>query len=325
MSPARQMMVAIALVYLFLLGSADLLHAQPLERVRIAYSPGGLISFPLILTKEKRIFQTEGLDIELIIMRPELGVKALLPGDLQYNFFAGTTINAAVLGLPVKVVMVTNDRPLYSLMVRPQIQSLKDLKGKRLGVASLTAGESLLSRRLLKDAGIDADREMTMIVIGNTPERINALSAGGVDATTVSVPVDFQAEQLGLKRLVFIGEALEVISGGIGVASRMIKEQPGQIKRLIRALLKGMAYGKSHREEMISLLMAKWKLDRERAGKTWELTARTWAERGTASDSAVLLSVQAAQELLKEKKEIPLTQVVDFSFARQAFEELGQK
>ena len=318
------MMTAIA-VCLFFLGCAEVLNAQALERVRIAYSPGGLISLPLVIAKEKRIFQTEGLDVELIIMRPELGVKALVPGDLQYNYFAGTTINAAVLGLPVKVVMVTNDRPLYSLMVRPQIQSLKDLKGKRLGVASLTAGESLLSRRLLKDAGIDADREMTMIVIGNTPERINALSAGVVDATTVSVPVDFQAEQLGLKRLVFVGEVLEAISGGIGVSSRMIKEQPGQIKRMIRSLMKGMAYGKAHREEMISLLMAKWKLDRERAGNTWELTARTWAERGTASDSAVLFSVQAAQDLLKEKKEIPLAQVVDFSFARQAFEELGQK
>ncbi len=304
---------------------ADLLYSQPLERVRVAYSPGGLISLPLIITKEKGIFQTEGLDVEMIIMRPELGVKALVSGDLQYSFFAVTTINAAVHGLPVKVVMVTNDRPLYSLMARPQIQSLKELKGKTLGVASLTSGESVLSRRLLRGAGIDADREMTMIVVGNTPERINALNAGAVDATTISVPVDLQAEQLGLKRLVFIGEALEAISGGLGVSTGMIKERAAQIKRMIKAFMKGMAYGKARRDEMVSLLMNKWRLDREQASKTWDLTVKTWAGRGTASDSAVLLSVQAAQEPLKEKREIPLTQVVDFSLARQAFEELGQK
>jgi ABC-type nitrate/sulfonate/bicarbonate transport system substrate-binding protein len=142
-------MPAIALFCLFFLGSAAVLHAQSLERVRIAYSPGGLISFPLIITKEKNIFQTEGLEVEPIIMRPELGVKALVSGDLQYSYFAGTTINAAFNGLPVKVVMVTSDCPLYSLMVRPQIQSLKDLKGKKLGVASLTAGESCLARRVV--------------------------------------------------------------------------------------------------------------------------------------------------------------------------------
>lgn len=317
-------MIAVALLFFLILGSAEVLHAQALERVRIAYSPGGLISFPLIITKEKRIFQTEGLEVEPIIMRPELGVKALISGDLQYSYFAGTTINAAVHGLPVKVVMVTNDCPLYSLMVRPEIRSLKDLKGKKLGVASLTAGEAFLSRRLLKDAGVDADREMSIIVVGNTPERINALKMGVVDATTVSVPVDFQAEQLGLRRLVFIGDAVEAVSGGVGVSTRMLKEQPGQIKRMIRALLKGIAYAKAHRDEMIGFLMTKWRLDRDRATKTWDLTARTLEDDGIASDNGVLVSIQGAQEMIKEKREIPMSQVVDFSIARQAFEELSR-
>ncbi|HEY2989911.1 MAG TPA: ABC transporter substrate-binding protein [Candidatus Binatia bacterium] len=318
-------MIAIALFFFFFMGSAEFLHAQSFERVRIAYSPGGMISLPLIIAKEKRVFQTEGLDVEMITMRPELGVKAVMSGDLQYNYFAGTTINAAVHGLPVKVVMVTNDCPLYSLMARPEIKSLKDLRGKRLGVASLTAGEAFLSRRLLKDAGIDADRDMNIIVVGNTPERINALKMGVVDATTVSVPVDFHAEQLGLKRLVFIGDVLEAISGGMGVATRMIREQPVRIKRMIRSLMKAMAYGKAHRDEMISLLTVKWPLlDRERATKTWDLAARTFDEDGIASDSAVLLSIQGALEMVREKRQVPISQVADFSIAKQAFEELSK-
>ena len=314
-----------ALVAIFLAASAGDLRAQPLERVRLAYSPGGLISFPLTVTKEKSIFQTEGLEVETVAMRPELGVKALLSGDLQYSYFAGSAITAAVHGLPVKVVMVTNKRPLYSLMARPGIRSLKDLKGKRLGVASLTAGEAFLSRRLLKDAGIDADKDMQMIVVGNTPERINALAAGVVDATTVSVPVDFKAEQMGLKRLVFIGDAVEAVSGGVAVAARMIKEQPGQIKRLIRAFMKGIAYAKDHRSEMIALLMTKWQLERERATQTWDLTARTLEDEGTASDTAVQTSIQSALEMVREKKEAPVGQVVDFSLSREAYAELKKR
>jgi hypothetical protein len=49
-------MIALARFFLFFLGCAEILHAQSLERVRIAYSAGGLISFPLIIAKEKRIF-----------------------------------------------------------------------------------------------------------------------------------------------------------------------------------------------------------------------------------------------------------------------------
>jgi hypothetical protein len=75
---------------------------------------------------------------------------------------------------------------------------------------------------------------------------------------------------------------------------------------------------------MIGVLMAKWKLERERAAKTWDLTARTLNDDGVASDSAVLVSIQGAQEMVKEKREIPLGQVVDFTIAKQAFEELSR-
>ncbi len=136
--------------------------SRELERVRIGYSVGGLIPFPLIVAKENRFFEQAGLDVELINIPPTIAVTALISGDIQYVIFAGTTLNAAVRGLPVKLVMVYNDRPLFSLMARGDIRSIKELKGKVLGVATLTSGESFLSRRLLKDAGIDADKEMTL-------------------------------------------------------------------------------------------------------------------------------------------------------------------
>jgi len=128
------------------------------------------------------LVEQAGFDVELINIPPTIAVTALISGDIQYVIFAGTTLNAAVRGLPVKLVMVYNDRPLFSLMSRPEIRSIKELKGKVLGVATLTSGESFLSRRLLKDAGIDADKEMTLRVIGNTPDRLQALRAGAVDA-----------------------------------------------------------------------------------------------------------------------------------------------
>jgi NitT/TauT family transport system substrate-binding protein len=248
--------------------------ARDLERVRVGYSVGGLIPFPVIVARENHLFEPLGLDVELINIPPTLAVTALVSGNLQYVIFAGTTLNAAVRGLPVKLVMVYNDRPLFSLMAKPEIHSLKDLKGKILGIASLTSGESFLSRRLLKEAGVDPEREVTLRSIGNTPERLAALRSGLVDATTLTVPVDIQAEKLGLTRLAFMGELLESISGGLGVSDRWIQQKPDQIKKMITGVFRGMAYARTHRPESIALVMSKWKIERDVAEQAFDLTLK---------------------------------------------------
>jgi ABC-type nitrate/sulfonate/bicarbonate transport system substrate-binding protein len=265
------------------------------------------------------------LDVELINIPPTLAVTALVSGNLQYVIFAGTTLNAAVRGLPVKLVMVYNDRPLFSLMAKPEIHSLKDLKGKILGIASLTSGESFLSRRLLKEAGVDPEREVTLRIIGNTPERLAALRSGLVDATTLTVPVDIQAEKLGLTRLAFMGELLESISGGLGVSDRWIQQKPDQIKKMITGVFRGMAYARTHRPESIALVMSKWKIERDVAEQAFELTLKTWSDNGQASDQAVQVGIEESLKVSSSKQSVPLSKVIDFSLVRDVYRELKTK
>jgi len=297
-------------------------YAATLERVRAGYSIGGLIPFPVVVARENKIFEQLGFDLELINIPPTLAVTALVSGDLQYVIFAGTTLNAAVRGLPVKLVMVYNDRPLFSLMSRPEIRSIKDLKGKVLGIASLTSGESFLSRRLLKEAGVDPEREVVLRTIGNTPDRLAALRTGVVDATTLTTPVDIQAEALGLRRLVFMGEVLESITGGVGVSDRWIQQRPDQIKKIISGVFQGMVYARAHPRESVALIMTKWKLEREIAEKAFDLMLRTWSENGIASEQAVQIGIEESLKVSSSKQIVPPSRVVDFSFARQVYREL---
>ena len=298
---------------------------RDLERVRIGYSVGGLIPFPLIVAKENRFFEQAGFDAELINIPPTIAVAALVSGDIQYVIFAGTALNAAVRGLPVKLVMVYNDRPLFSLMSRPDIRAIQELKGKTLGVATLTSGESFLSRRLLKDAGIDADKEMTLRVIGNTPDRLQALRAGAVDATTLTLPVDIHAERLGLRRLAFMGDSLESINGGFGVAERWLQQRPNQIKKIIAVAFRGMAHARAQRRESIALIMSKWKLEREVAEKAFDMMIRTWAENGIASDQALQMGIEESLRLSGAKQSVPISRVADFSLAREVYREMKVK
>jgi ABC-type nitrate/sulfonate/bicarbonate transport system substrate-binding protein len=310
---------------LFSSGQLATAATRDLEKVRIGYSVGGLIPFPLIVARENRFFEQAGMDVELINIPPTIAVTALVSGDIQYVIFAGTTLNAAVRGLPVKLVMVYNDRPLFSLMSRPDIRSIKELKGKVLGVATLTSGESFLSRRLLKDAGIDADKEMTLRVIGNTPDRLQALRAGTVDATTLTIPADIHAERLGLRRLVFMGDMLESINGGFGVSERWLQQRPDQIKRMIGVAFRGMAHARAQRQESVGLIMSKWKLEREVAEKAFEMTVKTWADNGIASDQALQVGIEESLKVSNSKQSVPLSRVADFTIAREVYRELKGK
>jgi len=315
--------LAVAIVMLLTLpGRATFAAGSELEKVRIGYSAGGLIPFPLIVAKENRLFEQAGLDVELINIPPTIAVTALISGDIQYVVFAGTTINAAVRGLPVKLVMVYNDRPLFSLMSRPEIRSIKDLKGKVLGVATLTSGESFLSRRLIKEAGIDAEKEMTLRVIGNTPDRLQSLRAGAVDATTLTLPVDILAERMGMRRLAFMGDTLESINGGYGVSERWLQQRPDQIKKMIAVAYRGMAHARAQRQDSIALIMSKWKMERDVAEKAFEMMVKTWADTGVVSDRALQEGIEESLRVTKAKQAVPISQVADFKLAREVYQEL---
>jgi ABC-type nitrate/sulfonate/bicarbonate transport system substrate-binding protein len=298
---------------------------KELERVRIGYSVGGLIPFPIIVAKENRLFEQAGFDVELINIPPTIAVTALVSGDIQYVIFAGTTLNAAVRGLPVKLVMVYNDRPLFSLMSRPEIRSIKELKGKVLGVATLTSGESFLSRRLLKEAGIDADKEMTLRVIGNTPDRLQALRAGAVDATTLTLPADILAERLGLRRLAFMGDTLESINGGYGVSERWLQQRPDQIKKMIAVAFRGMQHARAHRADAVALISTKWKLEREVAEKAFDMMIKTWTDTGMSSDAALQAGIEESLKVSNAKQTVPISRVADFTLAREVYREMKRK
>jgi ABC-type nitrate/sulfonate/bicarbonate transport system substrate-binding protein len=330
--PAAFFLIVLRVIPLVLLGSVTgfggpiaSAASRDLERLRIGYSVGGLIPFPLIVAKETRFFEQAGFDVELINIPPTIAVTALISGDIQYVVFAGTTINAAVRGLPVKLVMVYNDRPLFSLMARPEIGSIKELRGKILGVATLTSGESFLSRRLLKDAGIDADKEMTLRVIGNTPDRLQALRAGAVDATTLTLPVDILAERMGLRRLAFMGEMLESINGGYGVADRWRQQRPDQIKKMIAVAFRSMAHARAQHRDSIALIMSKWKMERDVAEKAFDMMVKTWTDSGTASDQALREGIEESLRVTKAKQSVPISQVADFTLAREVYREMKTK
>jgi ABC-type nitrate/sulfonate/bicarbonate transport system substrate-binding protein len=192
-----------------------------------------------------------------------------------------------------------------------------------MGVSSLVGGDFWAAKTLLRQAGIDAEQEMKIRVIGGTVQRLLALRTGLVHATTLSVPSDLLAEKKeGLKRLAFAGDFVEDFSSGIGVSLRLLKERPDQIKKLAKTIFKAMAHAKAHPRESAELVMSKWNLDRDTATEAFDMVAKTWADNGVPPDAFLQGAMRQAQG---EKPLPPLSEVGDLTLARDTFRELQKK
>src|SRR5215475_9493831 len=189
------------------------------EQVMIATPSRGLFELPIVVAMRNGYFRTEGLEVQKIQIQPEIAVKALLAGEVDYVSAWGATVQAAMAGAPIKVVAAMVSRPLHVLISRPAIHIGRDLKGKTLGVDSAGSGVDYLSRLAVRYLGLDPDRDVKIIDTGESLLRVAALKDGSIDATAVDVALAVKAEEEGMTRLLHLGDIIEPPISGIAVAS----------------------------------------------------------------------------------------------------------
>jgi len=131
----------LALALLFLVTSP--LSAQ-LKKVRFSTTGISISELPFKVAQVKGFWREEGLDVEVILIRGAVGMQALLGGSVDYTSASGSTIAAAVRGLPVKLAFISSAKPMFELVSQPQIKSLQDLKGKVVGISSRGGSNDLM-------------------------------------------------------------------------------------------------------------------------------------------------------------------------------------
>ncbi|TMA60684.1 MAG: ABC transporter substrate-binding protein [Deltaproteobacteria bacterium] len=131
---------------------------------------------------EKGYHRDEGLSVEMIRAGGGIATQALIAGDLQFSTSAGSALTAMLRGAEIRVVYTNIDRPGYQVWSgRPEIKSLKDLIGKKVGVTSRGDTQELSVRLLLRKHGIDVN-SVVYIPVGFGATRLAALQTGVVDA-----------------------------------------------------------------------------------------------------------------------------------------------
>jgi NitT/TauT family transport system substrate-binding protein len=287
------------------------------ERVAIATPSRGLFEFPVVVAMRKGFFKDEGIDVDKIQMQPAIGVKALVSGDVDYLLAWGSALRAAVTGVPIKAVIGFAGRPLHVLVARPEIKTPKDLRGKIIGVDSVAGTVDYLSRVAVRHFGMEPEKDVRIIVTGESPTRLAALHAGSIDATPIDVAFAVKAEDEGFKRLIYLGDLIELPLSGIAVTDQKLRAQRDQVKKVVRAAMRGTRFMKQNRAETVQMLADYLRITPTQSAKAYDASINSFTDDGIISDKGVNLDVQLTKERLKLTKDIPLSQLVDWSVVRE--------
>lgn len=214
------------------------------KRVRVAYVTIASNILPMWLAKDQGIFEKYNLDVELIYVAGAAKVaEALLGGDIE----VGATVPASAIGPGLEgadTVMVGSwaDRTAFSLFVQPSIQSVEQLRGKRLSVTRRGSASEIWAGAILRRFGLEAERDYALVAAGGQPEQLAALQAGGTDGAIIGPPTNVRARALGQHELLSYREYfIESADVGLATTRRFLREQPDVVERLLRASLEAIA------------------------------------------------------------------------------------
>jgi ABC-type nitrate/sulfonate/bicarbonate transport system substrate-binding protein len=296
----------------------------PAERVVMASLSAGLFEFPVVVSTLRGYFRDEGLEVVKVQMQPQVAVMALVAGDVDYSLSWGSSLRAALTGVPLRVVAGIASKPLHVLMARPDIQSGKDLKDKRIGVDSFAGTMEYLARVAAKHYGLDPDRDIKILITGSSPTRVAALKAKSIDATPIDIAFAVKAEDEGLKRIVNLADIVDLPISGLAVLEKKLATDRAQVKRVLRALLKGTRFMKENRQETVKMMADFLGVKPAQAARAYDVSIRSFTDDGMISDKGLSLNVELTKERLKITKDIPLSQVVDWSLMKELRNDMGR-
>jgi NitT/TauT family transport system substrate-binding protein len=288
--------------------------------------PGNSMGYlPLFVAVHRGFFKDEGLEIELPRLVPAMAHNALIAGEAHYHGLADSALRLAARGLPLKAIFYAADRPMYYLVAQKDIRSVVELKGKRIGVSQFGGTSDLSARLALRHYGVEPEKDALLIQIGTEGTRMAALRAGSVAAIIVPVPAVAVLKREGFNEVSFVGDVVEFASNGYTTTEQRIKEQPQEVKKVVRALYRGLRYAKENPEGTVGVIQKEWKVDSEIAKESYRAIVQALNEDGIISEKQLKVHFDIIRRTEKSIGEIPVERVVDFRLLREVKRELTGK
>src|SRR5919106_783557 len=200
--------VWLAVLFLAVAGLFERAFGQSLDKMRLGYSGTGINNYVLEMGHRSGIFRRNGLDLEVVYVNSgSLLSQALIAGTFDVSFSQGSEAMLAKLrGADMRITAVVANRFNHVYLTTPTITSIRQLKGKKVAVSRFGSGSHFQSNLALKEGGLDPDRDVTILQIGNSSARMAAILSGTVDGTIMAADFVPRAKKEGFNILAGLAE-----------------------------------------------------------------------------------------------------------------------
>ena len=175
----------------------------PPQRVRAAFVAIASSMLPAWIAKDERLYERYGLDVELAYVAGAAKIaEALLAGELDVGIAPATSAFGPGLEGADTVMLASWANKLgFSALVQPGLQTVADLRGKRVGVSRRGSNSEIWAAAVLGSFGLEPERDYTVLSIGGQAEQLAALQNGAIDVAIMTPPLNLRARQLGFREL----------------------------------------------------------------------------------------------------------------------------
>src|SRR5581483_3127595 len=235
----RVILVSLAIFFLAALRPALAADGAP-KIINVAVPAVSLLQAPLFVAIDAGAFKKYGMEVRYIVTGART-IQALVGGSVQFaQGVSSRTVPAAVLaGADAVLIANFSDKLLFTLNAAPEIQSLKDLKGKVVGVSGIGSTD-FATRLALREAGLVPDRDVAIRGVGGAPETVAALKAKVIQAGTLSPPSSFLAQKAGFKMIFDMTRlGVDYVSSGLGIKKTALAANRLEAKQFLMAMIEG--------------------------------------------------------------------------------------
>ncbi len=252
-----RLQVKFVLLSLLLFSSSGLGSEAPIK-LSVAYPTNAAGYAVLWVTKDAGLFEKNGLDAELLyIQSSTLIAQAMAGGSIGITTMAGgSAIEANLQGLDLVLLARIKKRPsLTYLAAAKEIARPEQLKGKRVAVSRIGSSSDAILRLALRKLGLNPERDVTILSIGNIPLRMAALQSGQIDATILTVEDEVAAAKFGLNVLLDLRRLnLEFLETDVVTTKSFIQKDEDTIRRFMKALIEGVHFFKTEKNESMEIM-----------------------------------------------------------------------
>jgi ABC-type nitrate/sulfonate/bicarbonate transport system substrate-binding protein len=225
-------------------------------KVRINWTAVTGAQSGIYVAYEEGLFKKNGVDVELIhIASSSRGIQAILAGEIGFSSLDGLNAAQANLkGANLALIAGATNRFVFSLMGRPEIKRIADLRGKKIGITRVGSSTHTAALYALNQAALKPS-DYQILPLMEVPNILTALLAGQIDAGVVSPPTNSRARKAGFNELMNLAkEGPEYVSVALGTSRAYIRDYEETVRRVVRSYAEALQLFKANKQVGIRVL-----------------------------------------------------------------------